>query len=119
MKKFLTASAALLAFAATGCAPMASPVPTAPVVSTTETLIDERALFAAEAAYNVAASAYLAIESTLTVDQKAPIKAALGQAYGALILARHARDIGEADSFVEQTRAALAFASRANTLIGS
>lgn len=111
MKALLILAAA---FALTACgATTGTLTPGAPIVSTQPTLADERALFAAEAAYNVAANAYLSADSRgqLAPAVKVSAKAGLERAYAALVLARRARDVGEAATLVEQAALALRLAT--------
>lgn len=121
MKRLILFGAAALALAA--CTPGAvatyNPGVTT-IVSTQETLIDERALFAAEAAYNVAATAYLtAVDNgQLEGARKASSKAVLVRSYEALLAARQARSVGEASTFTTQAAAALSLAQQVTALLG-
>ena len=80
----------------------------APVTSdcgvASNTLADEKALFVAETAYNVAADAYVKLASTLPTDKRASARKLLIQAYDALKLARAAYKAGDGcslNSYVE------------------
>src|SRR5690606_2424338 len=101
MKKILLASAVAVALSMGACATSAPP---APPITGHQTVLDERALFAAEAAYNVAANAYLAAGQTnvLPEARRAQAKAALEQAYQALLLARSAYAVSDAATFGAQ-----------------
>lgn len=63
----------------------------------TGTVVDERALYAAEAAYNVPAHAYVSAEGTgrLPANVKAVVKSLLQEAYRLLRLAREAYCLGD------------------------
>lgn len=116
MKLLTLVVVAALGFTA-GCAAVTTPPP----VSAQQTLIDERALFAAEAAYNVAANAYLVADGqgVLSAPVKAQAKGFLGQAYAALRLARSAYTVGDARSYAAQVAAVLEMTSRASAMVGA
>lgn len=78
--------------------------PPGPVVSGQNTALDEKALIAAELAYNSAATAYLAADQRglLTAAQRKEWGGRLITAYDALKLARQAYAAGNASTFVEQ-----------------
>ena len=88
-------------------APAAAPTPAAapfsPATVANLTVIDEKALYAAEALYNVPAHAYVAADSngTLPVGVKAALKPVLVQAYAALKVARAAYAAGNATGFAD------------------
>ncbi|MBY0395656.1 MAG: hypothetical protein K2X91_04185 [Thermoleophilia bacterium] len=90
-----------------------------PVVSAAGTLTDERALYALEAAYNVAAHAYVTADDRgqLSAELKARIRPALTASYAALRAARAAHAAGNADSFATQAAAVVRFANEARALI--
>lgn len=119
MKRLFVLMIACALSVTTACATIPAAGGTAPVISTQQTLLDERILFGAEAAYNVAASAYLSADSRgqLSPSVKATARAALTKSYDALLLARQAHAAGEASTFTAQAAAALAFASEARALI--
>lgn len=116
MKKLLIAVACAMALA--GCSTTYAPG-TTPVVSAQETVLDERALFTAEAAYNVAATAYLAAagRDQLPAAAKAQARAVLVRSYDALKLARSAYAVGDAATFAAQISAATAFATHARAVL--
>lgn len=116
MKRLFLAAGLAAVLIATGGASCA---PTAPIEVTTpaETTVDEKALFALEAAYNVVGNTYLAAVDTgmLTGARKDEAKLNLDVAYGALRRARTAYEIGNSESFKAQAdmaRAALDLARR-------
>lgn len=90
-----------------------------PVVSTSGTLRDEQALFAVEAAYNVAANAYVTADSRglVTPDVRERVRPLLIQSYQALELARTAYRVGDATTFAAQAAEATSLAIRARDLI--
>lgn len=119
MKKLILVAVAMLSLGA--CAPLgASSNPTAPVVSTQGTLADERALYAAEETYNVAATAYLA---AIDAGRLPPgpgrdrLKAVLQRAEDALLAARVARRAGEANTFAEQLTLVVQLATDVRVLL--
>lgn len=89
---------------------------TAPLAGT---LRDEQALYAVEAAYEVAATAYLAADSRgqMSADVKARARAYLIQAAGALELAREARRIGNGEALRANTALVRAAVDSAAALI--
>ena len=103
MKRLFLAAGLAAVLIATGGASCA---PTAPVEITTpaKTTIDEKALFALEASYNVVGTSYLAAVDTgmLTGARKDEAKLNLDLAHGALLRARTAYEIGNAESFEAQ-----------------
>lgn len=114
--------ALVLAACATGPAPVlpggdGSTAP--PIVSTQGSLRDEQALFAVEAAYNVAANAYVSADSrgVLPAAVKARAQPILVSAYRALEAARTAYRIGDATTFAAQASEATRLASQARALI--
>lgn len=120
MKKLMIAAAAGLLLIAggamTACAPVGEPA-----VSTRGTAIDEKALFAVEAAYNVTGTAYLAAvdAGVLTGARKDEVKIKLQLAYSALLAARRAYEIGDARTFAEQAAAVVSATDQAKALIPS
>lgn len=90
-----------------------------PVVSAAGTLADERALYALEAAYNVAAHAYVTADDRgqLSATLKARIRPALTASYAALRAAREAHAAGNATTFATQAAAVVRFANEARALI--
>ena len=97
-----------------GCASLAT---SSPIAATTA--VDDRAMFAVEAAYNVPAHAYVTADANglLTPAVKAQAKPLLLQAYEALELARAAYQAGNAAGFEAQAAAVQDLANRANALI--
>jgi len=65
------------------------------------TLVDEKALYGAEAAYNVPANAYVTLDANgkLSAETKAKVKPLLIGAYDALKVARSAYSLGDVCSF--------------------
>lgn len=117
------AIAAVLALA--GCATSGPSVPPGgsvdppPITGTQGTVVDERAMFAVEAAYNVAATAYLAADGRgqIPTATKATVRPIMASAYEAVLLARAAYRIGDASTFTAQAAAAIEAATRAAELI--
>jgi len=105
------------------CAPVAPPGglsgSSPPPVTAQGTLADERALYALEAAYNVAAHAYVTADDRgqLSAELKARIRPALQSSYAALLAARAAYRAGDAATFAAQAGAVVEFANRARALI--
>lgn len=119
MKRLMIAAAAALMLtggALTACAPTGEPA-----VTTRTTAIDEKALFAVEAAYNVTGTAYLAAvdAGVLTGARKDQVKIKLQLAYSALLAARRAYEIGDARTFAEQAAAVISATDQAKALIPS
>jgi hypothetical protein len=79
------------------------PAPSAPPQASNASVMDERALWAAEALYNVPAQAYVAADSrgALPVSVKTVAKAKLTQLYMALTVARTAYAAGNSKGFLE------------------
>jgi hypothetical protein len=78
--------------------------PSAPAVDLSQTAIDEKALYAAEALYNVPAQAYVDADARgkLTPEMKAVLKPKLADAYKALLAIRVAYEIGNETMFVNK-----------------
>lgn len=116
------AFACLLSLSA--CATM----PSAPVPATSiscglssNTVLDEKALFVAETAYNVPAQAYVTLNNAhkLPAGLKASSKSALMSAYSYVKLARTAYAAGDACGFSEALRLANQFSEQAKALLPS
>lgn len=105
----------LIAPAITAC----SSLPPVSAVSTQNTVLDERALWAAEAAYNVPAQAYVRADQdgTLPASVKATVQPLLIKAYAALKAARSAYAIGDAANFNAQIAAAKSLAAQAKAIV--
>lgn len=90
-----------------------------PLVNAEQTLIDEKAMYAAEAAYNLAAEAYITADAVgaLAPDTKAKVKPIFAKAYEALKAARTAYSLSNAASFYEQTALVKQLANEAKALI--
>lgn len=126
MTKITAAAISLFALVLAGCSATGGALNTAetagqvlpPITAPTSGLVDEKSLYAAEAAYNVAATGYLnAVDSGALKDPtKALVKACLMDAYSALVLGRKAQKIGDASSFGAQVRIARRLAEQAATL---
>lgn len=85
-------------------APLATSACAVPIVSAEQTLIDEKSMYGAEAAYNIAANAYVTADAVGALDaaSKAKVKPLMISAYSALVAARTAYRLANADSFYEQ-----------------
>lgn len=85
------------------------------------TVLDEKALYAAEAAFNVPAQAYIAADEAdlLSPEHKAAAKALLLKSYEALQLARKAYAVGDAATFAAKVVSAKAFAEQARVIVPS
>lgn len=112
---------AFIAFAASlalaGCA--TAPGPGGGVPAVTVGTLDEKALWAAEAAYNIPAQAYVAALETgsVTPAMRARMRPALQAAKRALDAARAAFRIGDALTYNAQLATARRFAAEARTLL--
>lgn len=86
---------------------------------TAGTVIDEKAMYAAEAAYNVAANAYVTADGNglLSAATKAKVKPYMLQAYDALKLARAAYKAGDSAVFVQQVARLNDYADMAKALL--
>jgi hypothetical protein len=75
-----------------------------PTAIANTTAIDEKAMYAAEASYNVIAQIYVTadVRGKLTPELKAAIKPVLVSAYNALKLARAAYEAGNAVGFLHE-----------------
>ena len=125
MKKIL-----FLALALSACAPIApiATVSVPPVAANSAavacglaagTLLDEKALYGAEAAYNVPASAYVELDSQhlLSASVKASIKPLLINSFAALKVARAAYSVGSACGYREAIANAISFGNQAKALL--
>lgn len=121
MKKLILACCAALAIAA--CSPTTTsgpgPIGGAPVISTQGTVMDEKALIAAELAYNTAGESYLVARERglLPAATLAQARTVLGRAYSALLLARRAYAIGDANTFAAQAALVFSAAAEAKRLL--
>lgn len=125
----LSACAPLAAISALGSLGHSEPpataptTPVAPVAASgglgARTTLDEKALYAAEAAYNVPANAYVEANKRglLSPELKARVKPLLVTAYARLKDARAAYRLGNASSFNEAIAAAKQLANSASALI--
>jgi hypothetical protein len=102
--------ALLAAGALTACASIIPPTGTV-VVAQGDTSLD--------AAYNVAAQAYLAEEGSMPSDQKATVKLLLTKAYPYLVAADKAEALGDATTVTAQAGAAMALISQAKVALGT
>lgn len=99
----LAACAALSLAACATAVPTSPGAPPGPIVSGSQTTLDEKALIGAEQAYGIAGNLYLAvIKAKPDWSGKADAKSKLDTAYKALKLARQAYQAGNADTFVQQ-----------------
>lgn len=124
LKRLVILAAMALALSpVAGCAQISGAVGKAlPAVATSFTqtsVVDEKALIAAETAYNVPAQAYLVANrhGLLTPALKGQIKPKLQMAKQALNLAREAYKAGDAKTLGEQIGAVQRLASEARALI--
>ena len=87
--------------------------------SASETLIDEKALFIAEAAYSGLTTLALEAVNTgaLKGEQAARVQVLNRQAYQSLVLARHAQATANSRSYTEQVTRALDLIAQAQALI--
>lgn len=120
MRKFLIAacaSASILGLAA--CNTTGGLFPNVPHAC--ESVLDEKALYIAEAAYSGFGN--LVIEATqtgaLTDAQKAQLQTLNRQAYQALVLARAAQRAADSRSYVEQTARTLDLIAQAQSIMRS
>ena len=83
------------------------------------TAIDEKALWNAEAAYNVPAAAYVSADrrGLLSADVKASIKPLLVKAYDLLKAARAAYRVGDAATFADKWNALKEVSAQVSPLI--
>ena len=97
MRKILLA----IALATTSVSLTACSFDQAPVVSTRATLIDEKALIAAELAWNTAAKTYIEMveNDQLTGDKRAATRNGLNKAYDLLVIVRKTRAITDLNAF--------------------
>lgn len=115
MKRLMIAAAAALALSACATtAPINAPVPIAQ-----SQVLDERALIAAESAYNVAGEAYLTAyrRNLLPADLQPRIRELLVDSFDAILLAREAYRLGNAATFTDQVAIASRLAGEAQRLI--
>ncbi len=123
--KFFAAFASL---AMVACAPVVSdPIASTPRASPGDascgiasgTLMDERALYTAETAYNVPANAYVTLDSQgqLSEPTKERIRPLLVKSYDALKLARAAYQAGSACNFIDAVRNVSLFANQAKAIL--
>jgi hypothetical protein len=84
-----------------------------------DTLVDEKALIAAETAYNLPAHAYVTFDATgnITPELKAKVRPLLIKSYDALKLARVAYNAGDGCSLKRYSDLAQAFGSQAKALL--
>jgi hypothetical protein len=103
MRKLVFA-AALACLALAGC--NGSIAPPAPATALQGTAVDEQAMYAAEALYNVPAQAYTVADANgqLSPEVKRQAKAMLENAYKVLLIARSAYASGNAEGFNSQVR---------------
>ena len=99
------ALALALTVSLTGCSALTAPP--APASALQATAIDEKALYAAEALYNVPAQAYVVADTNgqLSPELKATLKPMLTDAYKVLVAARAAYTAGNATGFASQVEA--------------
>jgi hypothetical protein len=99
VRKALFAALALASLSLGGCAALQAPSAVA-----SATAIDEKALYAAEALYNVPAQAYVVADGNgqLSPELKAVLKPKLQEAYRVLLAIRAAYAAGNAAGFASQ-----------------
>ena len=97
MRKILLA----IALATTSLSLTACSFDQTPVVSTRVTLIDEKALIAAELAWNTAAKTYIEMveNGQLTGDKKLAARNGLNKAYDLLVIVRKTRAVADLNAF--------------------
>lgn len=131
MKKLFYAFAPALATLAACNTPLTSPgneATSTPVASATGaescglaagTLVDEKALYGAEVAYNVPANAYVTLDTNgqLNADLKAKVKPLLVGAYNALGVARSAYKFGDVCTFFGAVKTVTDFTTKAKVLL--
>lgn len=102
VRKALFAALALASLSLGGCAALQAPP--APATALQATALDERALYAAEALYNVPAQAYVVADTNgqLSPQVKATLKPMLQDAYRVLLATRAAYAAGNATDFASQ-----------------
>jgi hypothetical protein len=98
-------------------APVITPVAANDCGLTRTTLLDERALFAAETAYNIPADAYVNLGDKLPAATKLQAKTALIQAYDYLLLARKAYAAADGCSLKRYSDLAVALGDKAKALL--
>lgn len=83
------------------------------------TVVDEKVRYSAEAAYNVAASAYIAADGRglLTPELRAKVKPIMTKAEKALKLARAAYSVGDAAGLALQAKAVADLAGTARAML--
>ncbi len=119
MKRTILAILAGACLAIAGCSTIGQFIPPVGGSVANSTSLDEKALYAAEASYNVAATAYLeAVENGLiTPAVKAQVKPMLVQAYEALKLVRTAYHAGNAANFSAQVAEVSRLTTAVRTLL--
>lgn len=100
-------------------APSASPTGPASCGLAAGTLVDEKTLYGAETAYNVAAHAYVTADGTgkLPADLKARVKPMLVESYRVLGLARSAYRLGDVCDLNSYAASAKDIAERAKAFL--
>lgn len=123
MKSLFYACAALAAsLSIAACATTSGPpiiTPTAPSGATAVSEAAQKAIYAAEVAYNVPADAYVRLnrQGALPADVKARVKPLLLQAYQGLKLARQAAAAGDTVGVIFQAGEAQRLATAARALL--
>jgi hypothetical protein len=84
---------------------------------TSNTLADEKALFAAETAYNVPADAYVRLMTTLPAETRAKVRPLLIEAYKYLKLARTAYNAGDGCSLKQYSDLAKSLGDQAKAIL--
>lgn len=114
---FLAACASVSILGLSACVTPSIDYPGLPNAS--ETILDEKALFVAEAAY--AGLATIALEAVQTGalkgERAAQLQVLNRQAYEAILLARQAQTTANSRTYVEQTTRALSLIAQAQALI--
>lgn len=84
-----------------------------------DTIIDEKVLFAAETAYNIPAHAYVTLDAAgkLSPEIKTAVRPQLIKAYDYLKLARTAYSAGDGCSLKQYSNLAQAFANKAKSIL--
>lgn len=91
----------------------------APILTPSQQVTSAKAEYAFEAAYNTAAHAYLdgLDAGIISPEAKAKAKPLLQRAYKAVLAARKAQALGEADNFATQSGLAMSLASQVLAIV--
>lgn len=118
--KFLLPLVAALSLSSCAAIPLATMVTSStPVLAATN--MDEKAMYAAEALYNVPAQAYVSANSNglLSAPVKAKVKPLMVKAYDVLLTVRSAYKLGDAAGFSQRYGALKTLSSQVKALLPS